>query len=81
MSLTSNHRHLQFLQHLRDGRWVLVSELPDRPQVQTSLLDRGWIECEGDDGNRHCRITDIGLSAMRQPIDTGDLAVATGSVP
>lgn len=54
---TMNHPRRQYLQGLRDGGWVPASELPGKPRLRQTLLDLGWIECDGVGPGLRCRIT------------------------
>jgi len=63
-----NHRHRQFLQHLRDRDWVKATELPESRRTRAALFENGWIEGRCDQRTIYYRITDKGLQEMAKPV-------------
>jgi hypothetical protein len=63
-----NHPQRQFLQYLRHGGWVKVSDLPDAPRKIVKLMGLGWIERNGSGSEVSFRITDAGLEELKKPI-------------
>ena len=66
--MTLNHRHRQFLQHLRSGDWVKAISLPDSPGVIAKLVENGWIEKRGEGSELYYRMTASGLAAKAAPV-------------
>jgi hypothetical protein len=63
-----NHPQRQFLQYLRHGGWVNVSDLPHAPKKIMKLMGLGWLERRGRGPEACFRITDAGLEALKKPI-------------
>jgi hypothetical protein len=63
-----SHRERQYMQHLRAGGWVKLSQVPAGARLK-NLLAKGWIEKRGITANEVCyRLTDKGLAAKMAPI-------------
>jgi hypothetical protein len=65
---TPNHRERQFMQLLRGHGWVKATGLPNAPRTISKLIQKCWIERQGEDGNVAYRITDLGMTAKMSPI-------------
>ncbi|MCP1830278.1 MULTISPECIES: hypothetical protein [Bradyrhizobium] len=67
LATSFNHRHRQFLEHLRGGEWVPAVDLPDQAKLKLTLLRHQWIEIREADGKVSYRITAGGLAEMSKP--------------
>lgn len=56
------------MQRLRGRGWVKAFELPDAPRTVPNLLEKGWIEQQGDGLNLAYQITDQGMEAKTAPV-------------
>jgi hypothetical protein len=63
-----NHPQRQFLQYLRHGGWVKVSDLPDAPRKIVKLLNLGWIKRSDSGSEVFFRITHAGLKELKKPV-------------
>jgi len=66
--MVMNHRHRQYLQHLRGGHWVKVTRLPESKRLVAIMHEKGWIEAQGSGRELAYRITAAGLAAMKIPV-------------
>jgi predicted MarR family transcription regulator len=66
--LVPNHRERQIMQDLRDRGWVKAIELPEAPGILKRLLERRWIERQGNGRNLAYRITAEGMAAKTAPL-------------
>jgi hypothetical protein len=65
---TPNHRERQFMQLLRGRGWVKANRLPNAPRTIPRLIQKCWIECQGEGGDVAYRITEVGMTAKMSPI-------------
>ena len=56
------------MQILRDRDWVKAIELPEAPAILKRLLERCWIERQGNGRNLAYRITAKGMAAKTAPV-------------
>jgi hypothetical protein len=69
----ASHHERQFMQYLRGEGWIRAGALPPSPRLVENLLNKGWIEQQGQGpkNETYFRLTDKGLEAKREPVPTG----------
>jgi hypothetical protein len=58
------------MQRLSLADWKLANRLPipAGEMMLSRMVQRGWIEIQGNDHNTVVRLTEAGLKAMRSPV-------------
>ena len=70
MSNVPNHREREFMQRLRGRGWVKASQIPDAAITLRHLLEKRWVERQGQGADASYRITEEGITAKTMPIPT-----------
>ena len=68
MSLVPNHRERQFMQWLRGRGWVNAIELPENSVTLQRLLEKCWIESQGQGRDAAYRLTEKGMAAKKAAV-------------
>ncbi len=65
----ADNRQRQVLDHLRDGDWKSIHQLPVpvREKLLARLIALAWIETRGDTTELEIRITERGYEALTSP--------------